>query len=614
MKAEHLWSKSSVIPFSRKESVPNGFAVALKGLLLDARLATCMFLLSGVWALATAGYLNQGYQDSWVLDGIVVPFSLFILSYFVALYQTERLERVAILTALFAFLLNAVPALKYVTPYLSTVDTATHISMIRTIAATGQVEQATAYTNTPAFHALVALLAGCSGLSLEFWSRVIPAFLGSTIPLGFYMLGTRMALPAELSKITIILSALCLPNLHTLNGTNLASPLFVSVVAILFLPKIDRSGGVSRIACTLLLLLLIAQMIVWHPGTSLLMPFTFLMLGLVEWLAPKDLFLPHSRAFVQTSILALIGAVAYWIFDARFIFHALVENISIALQADTSPNLIPTRLSQLSLADRALIGLLYHARDGIVLSLALPGLFLLFKERRDRCPSRALRTFGLAWLAFALLLLLIFGIDFGSQGYRRFLIYMVVLSPLLGAYSLWRMTQLVHVKVGWVHGRGSVVVLLAALFAVGMVQLYPYQPIVPSFSGGDAPADRTPAVWLHQVNSMYQYYMLRFAHRRLPSDTQIVADYVGYQQSRLFFGFEARSRLRQTTNQESVPTFLTLHRPGKAGGYVEKAEYRSARTIEQWRTDPRTSLVYDNGESFILYYPENDRTPFSLER
>jgi hypothetical protein len=133
---------------------------------------------------------------------------------------------------------------------------------------------------------------------------------------------------------------------------------------------------------------------------------------------------------------------------------------------------------------------------------------------------------------------------------------------------------------------------------------------------GDYDSDlvETPILWLHEVNTAYQYYMLRFALEELAQDEQLVADYIGHRQSRMFFGTVAQNRVRRTVNQEEKPSYLLLHWPGRPGAYAEQAEFRSRGAIEAWRGRPGMSTVYDNGGSFILYYPENAQYPFSLER
>jgi hypothetical protein len=48
-----------------------------------------------------------------------------------------------------------------------------------------------------------------------------------------------------------------------------------------------------------------------------------------------------------------------------------------------------------------------------------------------------------------------------------------------------------------------------------------------------------------------------------------------------------------------------MHMPGEAGAYSEQAEHRTPEIIAELRQEERTSVVYDNGEGFILFVPQD---------
>jgi hypothetical protein len=120
-------------------------------------------------------------------------------------------------------------------------------------------------------------------------------------------------------------------------------------------------------------------------------------------------------------------------------------------------------------------------------------------------------------------------------------------------------------------------------------------------------------VWLHLVNSEYQRQLLRYAAEKLPAEAELVVDYAGHRQARLFSGTTLQDRLRRTEQARPVPAFLLLHWPGVAGPYMEQAEFRSTAALQAWRDRRGVSTIYDNGGAFILYYPGNAVDPFRLE-
>jgi hypothetical protein len=227
---------------------------------------------------------------------------------------------------------------------------------------------------------------------------------------------------------------------------------------------------------------------------------------------------------------------------------------------------------------------------------------------------RALHTYGLVWLLFFAVVCGVFAYQFGAQGYQRFLVYLVTLSPLPAGYALWRAAAALHrpsVHGRRYSGRPLVAAALCAVAILSCFQLYPYQPAVPAIEAGAGVA--TPSVWLHLVNSEHQRLLLLYAAEKLPPEAQLVVDYAGHRQARLFSGTMLQDRLRRTEQARPVPAYLLLHWPGAAGPYMEQAEFRSTAALQAWRDRPGMSTIYDNGGAFILYYSGNAADPFRLE-
>jgi hypothetical protein len=564
------------------------------------------FLLAALWAMITALRLDRGYQDSWLLEGIEAPLLALLVAYLIILSQTSDLRQITIFTSASAFLLFAVPALKYSETYISTVDNAVHLASIRTIALTGHIDPLTSYVNTPGFHAFAAILAQLSDLPSETWAKIIPAFLGSTIPLAFYVLCHRAMLPAKLARNIIVLSGGSVPLLYLLNGTSFTLPLFVFVIIIFFLRAADRDGTRHTGAYAVLLLLFVCAIVFWHPSTSFLMPLILIAAGIAAMLRRKGMpFLQHSGALISLGILFLTGALTYWIYEANYVWSHFVKNISLALHADLTPELVPQRLFYLNFTDQLLMGLFFHSRDAMLVAIAILGGLFLARSNRSERFKQFLRTYSLIWLMSLVLLAIIFVAGFGAQGYARFLQYVVVLAPVLAGYGIWQASVFIHKRVPLISQRTFTFIALILTLLIASIQLYPYQPAIPLYSKGLSPNEATPILWMHQANTTYQYHMLGFARKELPPEIQVIADYAGYHQMALFFGLDARLFLRLMNGARSTPAFLLLHWPGQPGAYFEQAEYRTPVALHSLRTYPGMATVYDNGGSFILYFPRD---------
>jgi hypothetical protein len=488
-----------------------------------------------------------------------------------------------------------------------------HTSAVRVLSQTGQLDPSSWYNNTPGFHIVVAMLSQLSKVPADLWGKLLPPLLGCIVPLAFYQLCIRTGMPSSLMRIVVVLSALSLPLLYQLNGTDFTAPLVVLFVCIVIFRVSGRTRGNVNLPFTLVLFLLTATIILWHPSTSLVLPVVLLLAGFLYALGERrQLFLRESRALLFLGLLGITGVLAYWMYDADFVWSHFVKNIGYVIHSDLGPDLVPVRFFEIGYGDQLLIAMFFHGRDGVLVALAVIGIVLVVKRGGRSTFERTLRTYALMWLLFVSIVPVLLITQFGVQGYRRFMVYVAILSPPLAGYGLWRVQQAVRVPLPWLSRPLVLGASLTVVVLVSAVQLYPYQPLVPKLEVPGFPGRQTPVDWMHEVNTAYQYHLLRYS-ARVESDRQLVADYIGHRQAYLFFGSETQARLRRPRHQAPDVAYLFLHWPGRAGVYYEPAEYRSVYTLQDWRRREGMSTVYDNGGSFVLYYAENAQYPFDLE-
>jgi hypothetical protein len=575
------------------------------------------FYLCALWATATAVHLHRAYQDAWVLDDLWLPLAATVVCYLLSVLLSTDLRQIAGLTSIATGLMHGVPALKYANVYLSTIDNTVHVSLLRMIATTGHVEGDSSYASTPGFHALAAAVAQIGGIAPSSIAQVAPSFVGCIGPLAFYVLCKRFPFPPELAKIVIILSGFSLPALYTLSGTNFVMPLLISLIVVFFIVRIEPSRA-DQVSYRLLMFLFMITIVFWHPGTSIILPGILMLVGVAATSLYRGTMFPNlSKDFRSIAWFGGVAVLAFWMFSAEFVWQRFALNVITALTADSKTLLIPNRLFEIGLTYQLLIAAFNHSRDLAIVGLGMLGVVFLLFMRRSTQLSQFFRAYALIWAAFVGLLLAVFVASFGEQGYTRFLGYVIGLSPILAGYGLWRIIQWVQQHVPVVRAGATAAVAFVLVAGMFSVQMYPYQPAIPTLRGDQA--QNVPIVWLHQVNSTYQEHMIRWTFRRLMPTvsldrTQVLADYISYQQGALYYNIQAKKRLRRSIDQAQLPAYVLLHWPGKAGAFMEQAEYRSNVAIRRWYDGPDTSVVYDNGASFVLFSPTNAEEPFYLER
>lgn len=568
-----------------------------------------LFLILGVSTIYFAQNLSRSFQDSWILDGLWINVFLLILIYLLITFFESNLKSVTLATSVLAFFMIIIPTFKYHFTYGIAPDNAVHFSLIRSISLTGEIDQNSIYKNTPGFHILITELDQLSGVPFEIWIKIVPSILASLIPIAFYITGKNFIIPPSLLKLIIILSGFSIPLLYTLNGTIFTS--IFSLILLIYLILRGNNGSFS-----ILSILIGAQIILWHPSTTILVSFVLISTGFLSFLlCKKDHAIKNFHSIHSMGLLLITSAITYWMYDAHLIWDQFVKNISLVLKPDLSPALIPSRLFELSLIDKILIASFYHARDSMVFILAIIGFIILIRKEQLEEYESFLRYYGLTLISWFLFLIFVFTVNFGGQGYYRFLIYVVIFSPLISGYGLWKIIQFIE-RFSKLSGGFINIACLTIIIFFSLVQIYPYQPGVPNLTSNDNNwvSEGVPILYFHNVNTVYQYYMLEFATKELPLEYQIIIDQVGFNQIKLFFGGAFATNFRFSKNQKSEPSFLALHWPAIAGGYIEQAEFRSTGALDKWRNESNVSTIYDNNGSFILFHPKNSENPFYLEK
>lgn len=569
-----------------------------------------LFVFLAGWSIITALRTNQYFQDRWLLQGIWVYLLLMVVIYLWIIYRRSNLEQIAIVTSLLASLLYILPALKYAYTYLSTTDVATHLGLTRVIFETGKVSAFSSYSSTPGFHLLAAIFSQISSIQLETVQKFFPGLLGGLIPICYYLLCKQSTIPIGMSKWIIALSGLSLPFLYTLNGTSFTLPAFICLLTFLILRA--ASPQKNALQYTLLVFLLTLQIILWHPSTSFVLPIYFMLVALVGFFLNRFKVVSiNYESFFSIGAFSGVCTFFYWLHDAHYVWENFLRNVKDAVNIGSSPELLPERLFEITLTDRAVVALLYHARDGIIIALATCALLILFLRRKTERVDEFLKYLAIIFFVSMSVLAGVFLIQFGTQGYDRFLIYCVALSPALAGYAIWKITEVIHNRFHLAQ-KALFLIMIPIIIFGSFLEIYPNQAIVPVSQESLYDPTLSPIVWVHQVNSIYQYYMIDHALTRLKTKIQILADYVSTRQEIIFFGLAEERTLRSWEKPKAQPALVLLHWPGLAGGFQDKVEMRSVDQIQQLRMADGMNIIYDNGYSFILYYP-GDFQKFDLE-
>jgi thymidylate kinase len=610
------------VPESRAERKKRKF------LLHAANLFTLLFFMVSAYTFLSVLGLNISYQDVWLLYGIELPFALMGAAYFMTLLFSRDLRRDAVITAVFASLMFAIPAAKYAHVYASTIDAAVHYSLMRALATSGFAE-GNYYEFTPGMHILVASFAQVTGLNPVTWAKILPSLMGGIVPLSIYMLARRLNFTYLLAKSVVVLSALSLPLLYILQGTAYAAIIIAPLLAFMILSVIGKAHKHRGSVFMILAMLLLVALTMWHSISSLLVPLVFLSSGLVAFLLSLFLIKKQwdiawlrsiSLRFMAFGGVGVAMTLLYWYLYADALWIHFVEHIELLIgvinREHTSGGvLVPERTNILSIPQLLIVFSFYHARDAIMVLFAAIAIgATLLRLRTRRIVSRPIELtflFTSLYLIFFMIITGTFAVRFATFGYHRLLIYVLIVSPILSGFGLWLAVLFTKKYLKFLPVHLILTGFIAVTFLISAIQFYPYQPLFPRYEN-EYTDGTTPLQWYHQVNTDYQRYVLDFAYNRLPVHVNLYTDYIKYQQTRLFIGPDARERFRYGPWGTLPPSYVLLHFPGEAGSYSEQAEYRSAEAIQSLYRMEGTSIIYDNGGAFIQFVPEELMPNYTL--
>jgi hypothetical protein len=567
-----------------------------------------------LWFVVIFALRNQrGYQDSWILEDILVAV-LFLVVAFVLVAAVERNSgRLVLLASSFVVVLRWIPGLKYVWAYGTTVGLALHTGNTNQIMQTGFPPAETPYSNTPGMHVLLSAIALVSNTTAEEVVRfAFPIVMALTLLL-IYFLCTQIDLDPGLRNQIIIASAFAFdPHFLEIEGTSFGS-LLVTGVLVWFLAR-EFGPSSAKLPMTVILLGGVTALVFSHAVTSFvlaqLLLIAFITLGILSRSALRKL--PRNVAQGAVRLLALTSVLflSWWMYRARFIFNTVVEEIgAFVLYGKIYKAPLPNRLFQIPFQDALIVLWMMHANTIIVFLLASIGVIILWWSRHT-LPSQ-LRNLAVTLFAVELGLVFIlvgqFVSRFGTLEYTRIIGYAVALSPFFAGVALWRMHQ-------W--NRQVWGITLLTILLLSLMQVFPYQPMMPGGSQLFENVDPDePILYLHTVATDYQADMLEFAesHTRR-SDFLILSDKATRDLAYRFWGAESFRQRRfkyfeystatETTRLDSGDwQVLLLHRAGIAGPLVEPLEFRSRAEINRILSEPGRSLIYSNGESFVLLQP-----------
>ena len=571
-----------------------------------------MLIIEALLLLATATASTRDYQDSWILEGLEIPFSVFIVTYVVYVFAEGNIQWIVLFALIFRSVFVLLPNLKYEWFQGVAVDQQVHFRLTEEIFSVSSVPSGVAYSDTPLMHLSLVVNSLITGMpvvdSFKYW----PIIAWSVYPLAIYsvMKSTGMHNSSSLLKYGVVISGIPIKaSTSCLVIGSLFGTLFFFLILCQFIRCMQKRNRNDVIIFTILSIALVAT----HPFSATILMVTFFMIYFAVKCAPSfsgsmRRVLPRfqSKILLAASFLLASINMAWLSHKAPSMLESILGNVMPFVYRVLGAEVvagepIPTRFFSIGLIDASRVVLVLHGADIILLLLTLIGLVAAAKAF---CKPYKSALLFLSLCVFSLVLLLCSGSIFriGSNWYDRIIRILLMLAPLFSAMTLFRLNQTTN------HIKATILIVLF-LTTLATVELHRCQPLMPSATSisKDLPKNE-PIVYVNDVNSIYQRSMISHAEEFTPKEALIACDRVTQNQIRGLTNYDFSrtslayyyplSRLLDNSSLEKKYDYFLIHLPGKSGSFHERAEIRTRSLVIGSLYD--SNILYTNGESFIL--------------
>ncbi|MCW4024181.1 MAG: hypothetical protein NWF01_04005 [Candidatus Bathyarchaeota archaeon] len=560
-------------------------------------LSRLFFIASIVLLLAVALLLRRDYQDGWILEGLEIPFALFISSMLLSFYYEKNELRLVLIAVVSAVVFVLIPNFKYVWFQGVYLDQNVQYNLANTVLDTGRIAPLTAtvsvdYTSSPLFHLLFSVFSIFLNVHVETAMKYVPSLLVPLYPLLTFCIVKKLHFFNNPSILKYALLVSCVPISmisYEVVGTTFGLVLSFVVLYLLvnLIQKSDRRYWILSV-------FFVVALATAHAVSSIILSMILLAI-LVLKLLP---FLRIKPAIKIPVILTVVCVNFAWLmFPGISNLIDAIKSFVSGVPTGTTPSSerIPSTfysLLDVNVFEAAKTFAAYYGYDLFLLLLVSLSLLIVFVKRKkiNRVESFFMLIVGIVFF------LLFIGVFF-SFGGTRALAFGRLLAPFFAGGLIFFVSKKVRLLVP---------VILSVMLLLSAAQAFGCQPLISSANTlyPDIPSN-VPLGYVNVVNSVYQRQVVHFACDHIITG-RIASDDVSYYQMLGVADYNFRLLhviryypLDPRADPEGY-SFFIIHFQGKAGVFDEQAQYRTPAIINQ--AIGNNSVIYTNGESHILQH------------
>jgi hypothetical protein len=576
----------------------------------------------------------RDYQDSWVLEGLEIPFLIFVATYVAYLFVGfgDGITWIIAFAVMVRLVILLIPTVKYSSFQGTEYDQMYVFNLYKYINNVGFVPSISLRPDIlylPLSSVWLAIVSNVTGLPQLATFKYFPLIFWLPYPLIAYMIMRKLGSDQTTIKYSVFISSIPIERSisYIVTGSLFGCLLFVLVLACFI--SLLKSNKRSYLAITLIAGI---ELVLIHSYSSIV-----LILGLVmtyilynnnyarnistHVLSKAHIMSKSARAhihkpstnlepaFLFTIIFLIVFEAFYIVYVApnllgvsgRITSQWIVGILGLGPKGErfTQLEALPSLLS-LSLPSMLRIVLVAYGASLFLIFLTFVGIITVLRKP-DLSKHLFLMTLFLSsiWLFYFAQLALTLGKS-GLIEYVRIFRYSLALSPVF-----------IGILLSHFKNKKFNALIVCMVVMLGSIQLYGCQPLLPIASTvrPNLPSNEY-ILYVGMVNSAYQRYMINFAQEQIYAG-KIACNYITQNQILGFTDYDFYKSHVMEYYPFSISTdaniterefdYFLAYLPGKSGILAVKNEIGNRAFITE--VTQNSSILYSNGESYILGKP-----------
>ena len=154
--------------------------------------------------IGNAYFISRDYQDSWILEGLEIPFIFFVITFAAAFFFEKSISGRVAIAVIGRAVFTLIPAVKYTWFLGPFIDQYQQFSLAQTVSSTGHIAAFSSttsgllgYIETPLQHLSYSMYSLLLGITIVNSMKFLPVFWAMLFPLFIYIVVKSMHFPEE---------------------------------------------------------------------------------------------------------------------------------------------------------------------------------------------------------------------------------------------------------------------------------------------------------------------------------------------------------------------------------------------------------------------------------